>query len=106
MHETIISQLFPDPFEDFGKSPLTQTFILKVKVTVNVIQLETLGSCMFKNQNCDIKAYKFKIFFPDFVKHHLADVVFVGWWRQRHFRALVAPAYKEARPFWRGKGIE
>lgn len=31
MHEAVISQLFPNPFEDFGKSPLTQAFILKVR---------------------------------------------------------------------------
>lgn len=31
MHEAVISQLFPDPFEDFGKSPLTQAFILKAR---------------------------------------------------------------------------
>lgn len=48
MHETIISQLFPDPFEDFGKSPLTQTFILKAKATVNIIQLEARGPASLK----------------------------------------------------------
>lgn len=31
MHEAVISQLFPDPFEDFGKSPLTQAFVLKAR---------------------------------------------------------------------------
>lgn len=37
------------------------------------------------------------------MEHHLTDVVSVQRWRQRHFRALVAPAHKKAGPFcwWR-----
>lgn len=52
MHETIISQLFTNPFEDFGKSPLTQTFILKAKATVS----KDSRPCIFKDRNGCIKS--------------------------------------------------
>lgn len=104
VHEPIISHFLSDPFEDFGERPLTQTLHLKREMSLadykppqNDGQSETRQVRMRR-----VRAYKFQVLFPDLVENHLADVVSVERWRQRHFKALVAPTHQQAGLFWRG----
>lgn len=99
VHESIISHFLSDPLKDLGERPLTQTLHLKREIgLITVTKYTNIGSSRVKIVK---GAYKFQILFPDLVENHLADVVSVQRWGQRHFRTLVAPTHQEAGLFWR-----